>query len=365
MPASQSTKAPEDFLFTAKRTVSSDTLPPYYLVYFLFVELLGYKNLGQSEKVAWSVPLDYKGRAILIEHRKFGLGIFTTDTEDDRAAAAEIARRIRKAVKLAEPYFEWRAEEAAKQSHLNVRNHAASLFERYEFFVKQYAEKRSEAERRKDEKIRTDFRSGYSIRYPSHELRRESKWFALAAIESFFSWTEHVFILIAILQGKATTGEEVSQLAEAEWATKFRAALDIADPESKRFYDELKIIRVQLRNVVAHGAFGKDGEAFQFHSGAGAVPMLLPHNEKRRYKFGRGVTYVDHVAIDLINAFVSHVWSGPREPARIYIQEQSLPLILTMASSGKYAAAMESVADMDQFTAYLSELMDRSANMDF
>jgi hypothetical protein len=42
------------------------------VVYFLLVDLLGFKNLGTFEKIAWSVPVDFEGRAFLIEHRKAG-----------------------------------------------------------------------------------------------------------------------------------------------------------------------------------------------------------------------------------------------------------------------------------------------------
>jgi hypothetical protein len=59
--------------------------------------------------------------------------------------------------------------------------------------------------------------------------------------------------------------------AKNEWSEKFKCALDISELISKQFYDQLLDIRRELRNFVAHGAFGKDGKAFNFHSGAGAV----------------------------------------------------------------------------------------------
>lgn len=365
-PAGPETIASKDFLFTAERTVASGDLPPYYLVYFLLADLVGFKNLGMFEKVSWSIPLDYKGRAMVVEHRKFGLGIFTSGTKEDKAAAADIARRLKKAVRVAQPYFDWRAEEASKHSHLNVLNHAVSLLERYEFFLGMYEQKREEAERRKDERIRTELSpTSWTVQMPSVHLRREAKWCALATIESFFSWTEHVFILVAILQGKIVTGEDVARLAAAEWDTKFKAIFDITEGETKRFYDDLKLVRAQLRNVVAHGAFGKNGEAMQFHSSAGAVPLLLPYNRHARFKFGHGITFVDHEAIELLRAFINHLWSGPRAPAKVYLQEWALPLILSMASSGEYASAMVSVEEMNLFARHLADEMDRSANMDF
>jgi hypothetical protein len=50
-------------------------------------------------------------------------------------------------------------------------------------------------------------------------------WLALAAIDAFYAWTEHIFIHIAILQGRITTGTELADLAGAEWNVKFKHAL--------------------------------------------------------------------------------------------------------------------------------------------
>ena len=155
-------------------------------------------------------------------------------------------------------------------------------------------------------------------------------------------------------------------MARAEWSDKYKAALDLSDPQDKRFYDELGIMRRQLRNFVAHGAFGKDGGAFHFHSTAGAVPMLLPHNrDHSSFRFGQGVNPKPDEAIDLIRAFMAHLWSGPRAAAKIYVQDYALPLILTSVANGTYAQAMSSEEAMTEHADHLVRLMDLHANMDF
>ncbi|HSI12519.1 MAG TPA: hypothetical protein VK961_10765 [Chthoniobacter sp.] len=366
-PAGDDTLAAKDLLFAAKRTAAGRSLTPYYLVFFLLVDLLRFKNLGRFDKVAWSVPIEFNGKAFLIDHRKFGLGIFAHDLAQDEADACEIAKLIARGIKAGRPYFEWRAEEAAKASMLNVHNRARPLFERFEFFAECYATRIAEAERRKNEAIRTEHGpNSWSVRYPSSELRREAEHYAISTIESFFSWTEHVFILIAILLGRCVTGEAVRQLARAEWETKFKAALNISDATTKDFYDGLIHIRRQVRNFVAHGSFGKDGEAFDFHSWAGAVPLRMTDEGRGpHFRFGAGAGYADEAAIALLHQFVDHLWTGVRAPARIYIQEHQLPLILTMSESGVYARNMASVKEMMDFASHLSEEMDRSADMDF
>lgn len=66
-PADANTKARNDTLLSATRSSAGHMLPEYYLVYFLLVELLGFRNLGQFEKIAWSVPIDFNGKAYLHE----------------------------------------------------------------------------------------------------------------------------------------------------------------------------------------------------------------------------------------------------------------------------------------------------------
>ena len=137
-------------LLLSARTNGGRSLPPYYLVYFLFVDLLGYPRLGPWEKSAWTVPLRYRGRLYGIEHRKMGLGIFAPNSEPDARASGTpseqaeqdsvaIASLVSKAISVAEPYFRWRADEAVVTEHLSVLNKSSELFDRYEYFRSKFA----------------------------------------------------------------------------------------------------------------------------------------------------------------------------------------------------------------------------------
>lgn len=360
-------KAYQQLFMSAKRTDAGRDLPAYYLIYFLLVDLLGFRNNGRWEKTAWSVTVEFQGTPFLIDHRKFGLGIFGMDGLETEATAARVATCLHRAVKAARPYFDWRAEVAASQSRLNIVNRSRDLFEHFDFHLRLYDARSTEAEARKDEVIKTQIRPcAWTIRRPSYDLQREARHYAIAAIEGFFSWTEHVFIHIAILRGIISTGREVGDLAKAEWADKYKTALDVTDAADKRFYDELTELRRQLRNFVAHGSFGKDGEALAFHSDAGAVPMLLPHKRtKTAYRFGSGLDFRLAPSIALIKSFTEHLWTGTRLPAKTYIQEYQHPAILTYVADGTYAAAMRSDAAMEEFATFLARRMDDATNMDF
>ena len=367
-------------LMLAARTNGGRGLPEYYLVYFLLVDFLGYQDLGQWEKVAWVIPVRYQDRLYSIEHRKFGLGIFApnhdpaarmsgTPSDQAESDAREIAFAINKAASIAEPYFEWRAEQAASTPQLNVINTSDDLFDRYVFFRDKFRSLDEEAERRKDERHivkqtlpdGTELTSGSS---PAYLLRREAKWNAQAAIDAFFSWTEHSFIHLAILQRRLRTGDEVAALATADWKAKFKVALDLSHPETKHHYDRLLDLRAQIRNFMAHGAFGKRGEAFHFHSGTGAVPVLLTSSQRHRYALTGRPAFDEGVAITDIEAFIEHIWSGSRTPAKIHIFSQ-LPSILTYVEDGTYERAMQSEQDMTEFVDYLTHAFDNAGNMDW
>ena len=358
-------KTADSEYFGGSRIKAGQGLPEYYLVYFLLVDLLGFENLGRHDKLAWSIPVDLDGQVLFIEHRKMGLGVFSSHNADSEEAAREVVRLVKKGAKVAQPYFDWRADMAVKKSKVNVRNRSTQLFSRFQFLLDLYKAKRAESE--------VAVKVGPSgLRMPDFEVSRHVEWLALSVIESFFSWTEHVFIHLAILQGKCTTGDGIGTLAGREWSSKFKAALDISDPTLKRYYDQLRSVRNQVRNFVAHGAFGKDREAFRFHSGAGAVPVLLPHRiGHRSYRFPdnlglspRSIGSSDHAAIVLIQDFVSYLRCGPLAPAWIYL-DSGEDLILTMAQSGEYRLAMASVEAMTEFVEGLTYFSDMHTNMDW
>lgn len=356
--------------FYGQRTSAGYGLPPYHLVYFLLVDLLGFPALGQQEKVAWSVPINFSDKTYIIEHRKLGLGVFAENAEAQEHEASQIVTLVRKAVRAATPYFEWLAETAVANSKLNVQNRSASLFERFEYLRDLYRKVADEAQSRSGETIvdETKHNGGVSqrISFPGIELRKNAEWLAIAAVDAFFSWTEHVFIQLAILQSKLKTGVEVADLAGAEWAEKFKRAIDLDEPGMKKPFDDLLTIRRQTRNYMAHGAFGKRGEAFRFHSKAGAVPVLLPHQVgQRRFTLLDVDSFTEPSALNVIEAFIERLWSGSREPAREYIQESQLPIILPMASDGTYKMAMHSLDDMRALIEKLHYDFGRAADMDW
>ena len=350
-------------------TTSGEQLPEYYLVYFLLVDLLEFDHVGQFEKAAWGIPVDLDGYVLSIEYRKRGLGIVAYHGEEPEAAAAEIVRLINRGLPIAEPYFDWRAEQAAKGSEMNVLNRAPELHQRLEYLLALYEAKLSEYHARRDE-ITVEERNGMTVysNESSAQLGQEARWLATSVIESFFSWTEHAFIHLAILQGRCLTADDARELAGSQWRDKFQAAFDLDDDDIKRYYDALNRVRTRTRNFVAHGAFGKDGDAFQLHSTAGAIPVRLVRGTgTQQFRFGRTdlrQTTDDREDIALIKEFMAYVRSGPLEPAWLYI-DLGGPANLVEAREGRYLKAMSSVEAMRRYAEEWEYLADMYMNFDF
>ena len=296
-----------------------------------------------------------------------GLGIFSSGDLNSEAAATEVVRLIQNGVRVAGPYFDWRAEKAINDSRVNIRNRSIELYGRFEFLLGEYRSKLAEANRVSRElAITRHAGDASSFRFPDYQLLKEADWLALSAIESFFSWTEHVFILLAIMQRKCKSGESVKDLASADWKKKFQAALNISDADLKRHYDNLNVIRDQVRNFVAHGSFGKRGEAFLFHSDVGAVTVQLSHQEGlHSYRCPRksgGLAESD--AISRIESFIECLKAGPLAPAWIYL-DSGMDLVMTRGSGGYYSSALESMESMQELVDVETYIADAYADMDW
>ncbi len=367
-PMQFSEKLDEDFLLKVRPSNISKYLPPHYLIYFLLVDLLKFKDVGKSEKIVWSIPIDFNSEVFFIEYRKSGCDIFTTNVINQVSKARDIADLIQKGIKKAEPFFYRLAEEKFKESEVNVVNRSNLLFERYKFFLTEYWNIEQDLKDREKEYYLSQ--DGIVIAYNASIKRTIGavKWLALATIDAFFSWSEHVFIHLAILNQVITTAEEVNQLAGDNWGSKYKKAISLDNcKEAKKYYNELTKIRRQLRNFMTHGAFGKNQEAFYFHTRIGAVPMTLKNKTNKYHcSISSNELIFEHSrAIECIDKFISYLWDNNRMPAKLYIQDSGLPAIFTMAKDDTYKKAMSSIKEMECLIDRLSWEFNNAANMDW
>jgi hypothetical protein len=92
---------------------------------------------------------------------------------------------------------------------------------------------------------------------------------------------------------------------------------------------------------------------------------LTDSDGKARYSIWFRPSFDEARAIQTAELFIAQLWEGKLAPAKAYIQDAGLPIILTYASNGAYEGAMSSVEDMEYFIEGLTHEMDNAANMDW
>lgn len=339
----------------------------YYLIFLMMVDLLEYKYFGPYEKLAYGIPIQFENMIYSVNYEKFGMRIECSEGGD----GARVYEEIRKGIKAAKPYFLWRAEQASTSSNLNLESKCPKLWAKYQYFREQSKELIDKFETDKDkQKVEKGYNDDGSLRwtsigYPAYEFLEQGRWMHEAAVDAFFAWCEQALVHTAILMGRLTNGKDVVDLLKGEFGPKCKLVLDLSLPDEKSAYDDISLLRNELRNFVAHGSFGKDGSAFTFHSAAGAIPLkVLDKKSRSEFSFGGSDVRDWEADYQRIDSFLEQLWGNGRAPAKLYL-EAGFPCILTYSADGVYSRAMKNESEMEGFLEYLGRMMDDSANMDF
>lgn len=190
-----------------------------------------------------------------LSFRKFGLRAdVCADILDMAAAQALLMRlvgKLRSAVRILDdttlvPLA--RAELAA--GNVSVRNHQARLRGSYDYF-------RSCV----DACLTGDGR--WANKDEARRLfadRREAFINVVAAVNAYFSWLEHVLVLVLPFTDFDPRTDDLSKIISVNWGTKFRRVFDVAtDPTANQLLGELTLLAERTRNTWVHGGFDKEG----------------------------------------------------------------------------------------------------------
>lgn len=352
-------------LYRMNRTSSEKDLKPYYLIYLLFVELLDFYYSGNEEKISFTIPIKYKNNIFLLQHRKLGMALLSDDSRlEDQAK--ELVKLINKAINKAKPFFAYYANEVSNSNDLNIINHSLSFYSRYKFQLNLYHQKSNKLLNigsiplEKDSNWLLNAMNRYNY---INTLTKERRWLAISVIDAFFSFTEHIFIHSAIIQGKLSNKAEIAKLTLSEWKEKFKRCIDISLPENLKIFNRLLSIKDNVRNYLTHGAFGKNNEVYQIHSPIGAMPMVLSPITAD-FSISENLSFTDDKIIKILEEFIEYYWEQDNFIETIYIKS-GLPTILTFSLDNTYQKAMISNEEMELFTNHLSEIYCNSLNMDW
>ncbi len=343
-------------------------LPLPYMVFLALTLGTDCRHVSRpSEKTAWSIMLRFKGSLFRLEHGKFGTRMATEGDADD-PLAEELVRVLHRAFPLADRVVQPYIEKQMKAGNVTVRNAQHLLRGRYQFF-------RTEAQRA-FARPRPDL--GDLFQPPDEtastartvdlfKAEREGFFYGSAAIDAFFSWLEHILVLILPFVGYDPSKDDLLRFIGSLWGAKVKRVWDLAtDGEAKLLYDSLREVKERFRNSVAHGGFEKDGASLYVHlEGLGAVPARLSRfPESIEYGvFPLGETPFSDVCA-LFERVDTYLRDGPTRYGYRFA-ESGLDVAFNLESREEYLAATSSGERFADHVERLGYLWETQANMDW
>lgn len=243
------------------------------LLWFGLTELLDLNDSGREEKVLWSVFFRSNGITYGFEYRKFGLRMLCEKQHVDDPTTRQVLGKARGLTDIVESYLSKTvATSQVTAGNFTMENLSERLNERYRY-LREQAEAAYARPPPPPEQGTTEHGGWYS-----HDLDRpirEGGALGTAAVDAYFSRSEHIFCLLAAFQDTIPSTGFLDFLA-SNWRAKAQQVLDLRDPTAKAFYDQFLSIREEWRNPLAHGGFLSGGGSLYFHlPKIGALPAKL------------------------------------------------------------------------------------------
>lgn len=373
----------------ALRPEDKRNLPPFS-VFLCLSAISHFPAFGRGEKVAWSIPIRYKGAPYLLAHGKFGFAIHAgEESRTSQSLERQLVRCLRNAVRIADGLVQPYAREQMRLGNITVENRYALLRGMYEFFREKAEEayalqppvvrhalseqtgmtRRAEGGRSASPKIENVTDADPFVTLFNHHMRcqREGFYFASAALDAYFSQLEHTLVLLLPFVKFDPKEENLADFIGSNWSNKFKRIFDLGrNRKAERIFSSLQSTKERLRNTIFHGGFAKDGLTLYFHIPRfGAVPMSLSrYSETLSYSLHP----IDDVSFQQICTSLdktdNFLKAGPLHLAMSYIQA-GLNVAFDQGSREEYSKALGSRSAMERLIEGVVIQHDMAANMDW
>lgn len=357
-------------------------LPPklqiYYpfIVFIIFVYLKKFRFYGKEEKVAWTIPIKFKGTPFILTHRKFGFRIISTyESEEIKRLGIEAMTLIKKAIPYAETLFEPFVKEQVNKGKITLDNQFQAIKSRYFFFRKKAT---SEFKKAKTNKVKPETKKkeigGILTEIISTHNSSLKHWaagnnYATAMLDSYFCLIEHTFVLLLpFLKHINVEQINLEEFIGENWKQKLKKVIPLTgDKEALQLFERLDKIKEELRNPLTHGYFLKDGNSFYVHTpNLGAIPMTLTN---RNNHFHYGFYSIHNINFENIckcfDDFDKFLRARKATKFGMLYIEKGLGIAFDDESSKMYQAAMTKVNHFNEFIWYEMMQEDNAANMDW
>jgi hypothetical protein len=359
--------------YRAQVAVERERVPVPWLPYLALVQIIGCRDLGTAEKTMWQVPFRYDGIEAMLTYEKFGLRLYLNapdNGDDSQQLAAEIVGKLNAIVKTIEKEtLQNLAKQKLDSGEVTLLNQQNRLRRAYEHF-------RTEAEQLLAASEADDTRELGTVEEGDFLTRGISKTFerleiggfnAIAAINAYFSWLEHVLTLALAFGDVDPSGGTLRSHIGNRWGDKFRRVFNTPDTDANRMLGRLHQVAEDYRNTFGHGGFDKHGATIGIQiEGVAPIPARLtdvrrsPHFEL--YPFAplsfREVT----AALDEVDHFLNE---HPTTKFAMTFIKNGFDVPFDPDSRREYADAMKTKDSFARFLVERSEEIDRIENMEF
>lgn len=373
MPTGEHTKMVQEFRIELPPKV--DIYSPF-IVFIIFVYLKKFKFYGKEEKVAWTIPIKYKGIPFILTHRKFGFRIISNiESEEIKALGAEAMTNIHKAIPYAETLFEPFVTEQVNKGKITLDNQYYAIKSRYTFFRKKAIQEFRKAKAYKEKKaggaveIDSFLSKAISLHNTSIKYMMAGNNYATAMLDSFYCLIEHVFVLLLpFVPHIRITEINLENFIRENWKEKLKIIIPLTgDKEALQIFERLYKIKEELRNPLTHGYFLKDGDSFYVHTpNLGAIPMNLTNRNNHLHYGFYSIQNIDFEKIcKCFDDFLKFLKKSKNTKFGILYIEKGLSIAFDEESSKVYQAAMTSVKNFEQFIFHDLMQQDNATNMDW
>lgn len=337
--------------------IERKVIPVPELILFIFSNILDFPNLGRMEKMRWYIRFKYKSIICSIAYQKSGIYLYyeKPDSNDLEVNPDEIIGKIAKSFRIIEEnILQDFSKYQIKEGNITIPNIYYMLDRMYQYF-REKAEKFFNT-RAKDEYKFGDIKTIHNGFYDT-----------IAMIDSFFSKTEHVFILILPFAGFNSQNDDLLKLIGASWQNKYKRIFQIdTDVQAKKYYDKLINVKENLRNTFIHGGFEKSGASLLFHlPEVGNIPVNLTKvKDSPHFNFFPVEGEDFNKICKLFDEFELWIKSGKLAQGIRYI-ESGLNVPFDNKSLSIFNKAMATNNEFEKLIEKWSYLSDQHENMDY
>jgi hypothetical protein len=262
-------------LFRFKTVSWGNYKPPAYIVELIFLNILGYSNYGELEKIKWHTYFQYKNIRFMIRDYKFGT--WSIEAEEKNETNEKLSIEIRNKVIKASHYLDKILYKILKQDvqkgKFYLNNVYGKLSNICSFFNDKACAAIEDLQYHSDRKPKLDgldvepFNKWVNERFT---IETAVSNYATAYIASNFALLE---FLLDVIYAFECLNLNFFEFRNKSWDDRFKAVFPVqTNSELKKSYEELLHIKKEYRNPLSHGYANEVSLLVPFPN-AGLVPL--------------------------------------------------------------------------------------------